>query len=83
MKRGSDQVEMSDEGLMTADIEDCLSVVLKAPKQSDLLAAEVIAWCSAMLENDRVGLSPGRSWNLRAHVLSGPRPESPRLASNQ
>ena len=55
MKRGSYQVEMSDEGLMTEDIEDCLSVVLEALRKCDLPAAEVIAWCSAMLENDRVG----------------------------
>jgi hypothetical protein len=55
MKQGSYQVEMSDEGLMTADIEDCLNVVLKALKQCDVPAAESIAWCSAMLDNDRVG----------------------------
>jgi uncharacterized Zn finger protein len=55
MKRGSYQVEMSDEGLMTEDIEDCLNVVLEALRKSDLPAAEVIAWCSAMLENDRIG----------------------------
>jgi hypothetical protein len=55
MKQGSYQVEMSDEGMMTADIEDCLSVVLKAVEKCDLAAAEVIAWCSAMLATDRVG----------------------------
>ena len=55
MKQGSYQVEMSDEGLMTEDIEDCLSVVLEALKKCDLPADEVIAWCSAMLETDRVG----------------------------
>ncbi len=55
MKEGSYQVEMSDEGLMTEDIEECLNVVLKALEKSDLPAAEVIAWCSAMLEKDRVG----------------------------
>src|SRR3954468_20155677 len=55
MKRGSYQVEMSDEGLMTEDIEDCLKVVLEALRKCDLPAAEVIAWCSAMLESDRVG----------------------------
>ena len=32
MKSGSEQVEMSDEGLMTDDIEDCLRVVIKALK---------------------------------------------------
>jgi hypothetical protein len=46
---------MSDEGLMKDDIEDCLSVVLKALPKGELPAADVIAWCSAMLENDRVG----------------------------
>src|SRR5262249_22203701 len=55
MKRGSYQVEMSDEGLMTEDIEDCLTVVLKAFTKCDLPADEVIAWCSAMLDSDRVG----------------------------
>ena len=55
MKQGSYQVEMSDEGLMSEDIEDCLSVVIQAVSKCDLPAAEVIAWCSAMLENDRVG----------------------------
>jgi hypothetical protein len=55
MKEGSYQVEMSDEGMMTQDIEECLSVVLKALKKCDLPVAEIITWCSAMLDNDRVG----------------------------
>lgn len=55
MKQGSYQVEMSDEGLMTDDIEDCLKVVLEGLRNCDLPAAEVIAWCSAMLKADRVG----------------------------
>ena len=55
MKQGSYQVEMSDEGLLTQDIEECLTVVLKALEKCDLPANEVIAWCSAMLDNDRVG----------------------------
>jgi hypothetical protein len=55
MKRGSYQVEMSDEGLMTRDIEDCLSVVLEALAKCDLPADEVNAWCSAMFANDRMG----------------------------
>ncbi|QVL33973.1 hypothetical protein KIH39_08720 [Telmatocola sphagniphila] len=54
MKLGSHQVEMSDEGLMTDDIEECLNVVIQALKKSSLSSAEVIAWCSAMLENDCV-----------------------------
>src|SRR5262245_61566456 len=55
MKRGSYQVEMSDEGLMTENIEDCLQVVLEAVTTCDLPADEVLAWCSAMLATDRVG----------------------------
>lgn len=55
MKDGSHQVEMSDEGLMTKDIDDCLTVVIKALAKCDLPAEEVIAWCSAMLDADRVG----------------------------
>jgi hypothetical protein len=55
MKAGSLQVEVSDEGLMTADIEDCLSVVIKALQKSDMPADEVLAWCSAMRDSDRVG----------------------------
>ena len=55
MKEGSYQVEMSDEGMMTEDIEDCLRVVLTTLGKCDLPAAEIITWCSAMLDNDRVG----------------------------
>ncbi len=55
MKRGSHQVEMSDEGLMTEEIEDCLNVVIAAVRTTDLPASEVIAWCSAMLKHDRIG----------------------------
>ena len=55
MKRGSYQVEMSDEGLMTEEIEDGLSVVIAAVTTCDFPAEEVLAWCSAMLDADRVG----------------------------
>lgn len=54
MKRASHQVEMSDEGLMTEEIEDCLSVVLESLSKCDLPGHKVVAWCSAMLESDRV-----------------------------
>jgi hypothetical protein len=55
MKRGSYQVEMSDEGLMAGDIEDGLSVVIEAAAKCDLLADEVLAWCSGLLQTDRMG----------------------------
>ena len=69
MKQGSYQVEMSDEGLMTRDIETCLSVVHKALKRCDLPADEVIVWCSAMLAADRVGFIARESLqSLRDHL---------------
>jgi uncharacterized Zn finger protein len=55
MGQGSCQVEMSDEGIMTEDIEECLEVVIKALKKCDLSAGDVTAWCEAMIEKDRVG----------------------------
>jgi hypothetical protein len=55
LKRGSHQVGMSDEGLMAEGIEDCLCVVIKAITKWDLPAEEVLAWCSAMLDTDRMG----------------------------
>lgn len=55
MRSGSRQVEMSDEGLMSHDIEACLKVVIAAIRKADLSAAEVSEWCAAMLKNDRVG----------------------------
>jgi len=55
MKQGSCQVEMSDEGLMTEDIEECLRVVLQALKECDLPPDEVVAWCAGMIKSDRVG----------------------------
>jgi uncharacterized Zn finger protein len=69
MKQGSYRVEMSDEGLMTQDIEGCLDVVLKALEECALPATEVIAWCSAMLDNDRVGFIARQPLQaLRSHA---------------
>jgi uncharacterized Zn finger protein len=55
MQQGSYQVEMSDEGLMTEDIEECLRVVLKALQQCSLPSAEILEWCAKMTRSDRVG----------------------------
>ncbi|HKB41431.1 MAG TPA: hypothetical protein VKD72_33705 [Gemmataceae bacterium] len=74
MKQGSYQVEMSDEGLMSQDIEDCLDVVLRALAKCDLPAAEVVAWCSAMLDDDRVGFiarEPLQALRNRAQAAAG------------
>ena len=55
MDRGSYQVEMSDEGMMTEDIEECLQVVIKGLGKCDLPADDVTAWCARMLKKDHVG----------------------------
>jgi len=55
MRQGSYQVEMSDEGLMTSNMEECLSVVVEALKKCALPARDVIAWCAEMSKKDRVG----------------------------
>lgn len=72
MKSGSYQVEMSDEGLMTDDIEDCVSVVIKSLAESDLPANDVIAWCKAMSASDRMGfIADKRIEALRQQVETG------------
>jgi hypothetical protein len=69
MKRGSHQVEMSDEGLMTPDIEECLSVVLDSLRTCDLQAHESINWCSAMLKADCVQfIATQELERLRGHL---------------
>jgi hypothetical protein len=55
MVKGSQQIEMSDEGLMTDEITDCLQVVLAGLASCDLPADEVAAWCTHMLAGDSVG----------------------------
>lgn len=54
MKSGSEQVEMSDEGLMTGDIEDCLRVVIAAMKSADLPAETQRTWAKNMQRADRI-----------------------------
>jgi hypothetical protein len=69
MESGSEQVGMSDEGLMTEDIEACLNVVIEALRKCDLPAAEVIAWCTAMRDADQVGFIANESLqSLRNHL---------------
>ena len=73
MKQGSCQVEMSDEGLMAADIEECIQVVIKALKKCDLPARQVIAWCGEMLKNDRVGFICDRELTALREQWEAPR----------
>jgi hypothetical protein len=56
MKSGSEQVEISDEGLMTGDIEDCLRVVIAAMKSADLPAETQRTWAKNMQRADSVDL---------------------------
>ncbi len=84
MKEGSYQVEMSDEGLMTDDIEDCLSVVLKALKKCDVPPGEIIAWCSTMLETDRVGfIAEEPLQSLRNHIQAATKGNGGTLPENE
>jgi len=53
MRRGSYQVEMSDEGMMTDDVEGCLRVVVRGVLESDLPPARVATWCDALRTSDR------------------------------
>jgi hypothetical protein len=73
MEKGSCQVEMSDEGLMTEDIEECLRVVIQAFKQCDLPTGEVVAWCAAMLKSDRAGCICDRELRAMQHQFEGSR----------
>jgi hypothetical protein len=74
MDQGSYQVEMSDEGLMTDDIEACFRPVLKALHACDLPAAELIAWCAEMLKADRVGFICDQELRTLRQQFEAPRP---------
>lgn len=55
MEKGSRQVEASDVGMMTEDIQNCLIVVLNALKSGDLPASEAIRFCEQLAHRDRIG----------------------------
>jgi len=55
MHKGSYQVECSDEGLMSDDIQDCLLTVIDAVRTSKLSVTDIFHWTSLMLAADRVG----------------------------
>ena len=44
MRKGSYQVEMSDEGMMTDEIVECLQVVIQALACAGLPSKEIAAW---------------------------------------
>ena len=74
MDKGSYQVEMSDEGLMTDEIEECLGAVLEALPKCDLPTAEVVAWCGQMIKRDRVGFICDQGLQALRQRLEGSRP---------
>lgn len=55
MRMGSEQVEMSDEGLMSEDLEDCLWVAIEAVANSSLADQEIIEWCDRLETLDAIG----------------------------
>ena len=55
-RSGSHQIEMSDEGLMTDDIVECLKVVATALSKSDVPATEQAAWLDRLDRADAVGV---------------------------
>jgi hypothetical protein len=75
MTRGSHQVEMSDEGLMTEEIEDCVNEVIGVIAQCDLPSEEVKAWCSAMLAADRVGFIARESLEALLRRVQATKPQ--------
>ena len=74
MDKGSYQVESSDEGLMTDEIEACFRPVLKELQKCDLPAAEVIAWCADMIKHDRVGFICDQELRALREQYDAPRP---------
>jgi hypothetical protein len=70
MKQGSHQVEMSDEGLMTSDIRECLIPVIQALQSANLPPGDGLAWCQAMKESDRVGFVWEQLQALQKHLVS-------------
>jgi hypothetical protein len=65
MDQGSEQVAMSDEGLMTEEIQACLQVVIQAVATRTLPADRLLHWCHQMREKDQVGFICDRE----LHVL--------------
>ena len=64
MQDGSYQVECSDEGLMTDDIQDCLRPVIQAVQSAG--GKEAAKWALKMLSADRVGFICDKELNTLA-----------------
>ena len=55
LKSGSEQVEMSDEGMMSSEIEEAIDLVVVAVKKANLPNEQVRKWCDEMLSADSNG----------------------------
>ena len=53
MDKGSYQMQMSDEGMMLDDIDDCFASVIESMYDSHLSVSVRSQWCEAMLKADR------------------------------
>ena len=60
MKMGSYQIEMSDEGMMTEDIENCLRPVIHGLKKSGLPQEQISRWIKDLQFADSCGFVCGR-----------------------
>lgn len=71
MEKGSYQVESSDEGMMTEEIQNCIQVVINALKKSELTPKRVSEWSGAMSTADRVGFICDNKLALLGKQLAG------------
>ena len=70
LHKGSYQVECSDEGMMTEDIQACLFPVIKGVGKSGLKSTDIFHWSSLMIATDRVGfICRDEALALQAAVL--------------
>ena len=67
IKKGSYQMECSDEGLMLKDIENCLRPVISAVAES----SRDRDWAQQMLQHDVIGCICKRELNELAGEISG------------
>ena len=77
MRKGSYQVAMSDEGMMTDEIVECLHVAIQAFTKADLPRQEVAAWCADMTFADQIGFICDRSYARCGNTSTPPHNDRP------
>ncbi len=73
MRKASYQVEPSDEGMMTAEIVECLQVVVSGFDKTELPRGKLATWYTEMLRADRVEFLCDRELRALREKLSPPR----------